>query len=62
LVVDGGMGKPTDTLGGINGWLVANGAPDEAVAFPRFLVNPDTSGKWARAATSSRWPRAPMPT
>jgi raffinose/stachyose/melibiose transport system substrate-binding protein len=39
--VPGGAGEITDTLGGINGWLVADGAPDEAIDFLRFLVNPE---------------------
>lgn len=40
-VVEGGKGEPTDTLGGINGWLIADGAPDEAVDFLRFFVSPE---------------------
>ena len=35
--VPGGKGKPTDTLGGINGWLVAKSAPPEAVDFLKFF-------------------------
>lgn len=37
-VVAGGAGKPTDTLGGINGWLITRGAPPEAVEFVEFLM------------------------
>lgn len=37
--VPGGAGKPTDTLGGINGWLVSEGAPPEAADFLRFYLN-----------------------
>ena len=38
--VPGGQGAPDDTLGGMNGWLVTRGAPKEAVAFLRFLSEP----------------------
>jgi raffinose/stachyose/melibiose transport system substrate-binding protein len=40
-VVEGGKGDPADTLGGINGWLVADGAPDAAVDFLRFFLSPE---------------------
>lgn len=40
-MVEGGKGEPTDTLGGINGWLIADGAPDEAVDFLRFFLSPE---------------------
>ena len=36
-VVPGGKGKATDTLGGINGWLVTKTAPPEAVDFLKFF-------------------------
>jgi raffinose/stachyose/melibiose transport system substrate-binding protein len=36
-VVSGGKGKATDTLGGINGWLVSKTAPPEAVDFLKFF-------------------------
>ncbi|MBV8107592.1 MAG: extracellular solute-binding protein [Hyphomicrobiales bacterium] len=36
-VVAGGKGKATDTLGGINGWLVTKTAPPEAVDFLKFF-------------------------
>jgi len=36
-VVSGGKGKATDTLGGINGWLVTKTAPPEAVDFLKFF-------------------------
>jgi raffinose/stachyose/melibiose transport system substrate-binding protein len=35
--VPGGKGKATDTLGGINGWLVSKSAPPEAVDFLKFF-------------------------
>jgi raffinose/stachyose/melibiose transport system substrate-binding protein len=40
-VVEGGKGEPTDTLGGINGWLIGAGAPDEAVDFLRWFLSPE---------------------
>ena len=36
-LVPGGKGKTTDTLGGINGWLVSKSAPPEAVDFLKFF-------------------------
>jgi raffinose/stachyose/melibiose transport system substrate-binding protein len=36
-VVSGGKGKASDTLGGINGWLVTKTAPPEAVDFLKFF-------------------------
>ena len=36
-IVPGGKGKATDTLGGINGWLVTKTAPPEAVDFLKFF-------------------------
>jgi raffinose/stachyose/melibiose transport system substrate-binding protein len=36
-VLPGGKGKATDTLGGINGWLVTKSAPPEAVDFLKFF-------------------------
>jgi raffinose/stachyose/melibiose transport system substrate-binding protein len=37
--VAGGKGDPSDTLGGINGWLVTKGAPKETVAFLKSFVS-----------------------
>lgn len=37
-IVEGGKGKPTDTLGGINGWLITEGSPPEAIEFVNFLL------------------------
>jgi raffinose/stachyose/melibiose transport system substrate-binding protein len=37
--VSGGKGDPSDTLGGINGWLVTKGAPKETVAFLKSFVS-----------------------
>ena len=36
-IVEGGKGKATDTLGGINGWLVSKSAPPEAIDFLKFF-------------------------
>jgi raffinose/stachyose/melibiose transport system substrate-binding protein len=35
----GGTGQPTDTLGGVNGWIVTKGAPKEAVGFLQFFIS-----------------------
>jgi raffinose/stachyose/melibiose transport system substrate-binding protein len=35
----GGKGEATDTLGGVNGWLVTKGAPKQAVEFVKFFVS-----------------------
>jgi raffinose/stachyose/melibiose transport system substrate-binding protein len=39
-VVDGGKGAKTDTLGGINGWLITEGSPPEAIDFVEFMHTP----------------------
>ena len=36
--LSGGKGKATDTLGGINGWLVTKSAPKEAAEFLKFFA------------------------
>jgi len=53
-VVPGGKGKPTDTLGGVNGFLVSKSAPPEAVDFLKFF----SQEKYAKeaAATSAYIP------
>jgi raffinose/stachyose/melibiose transport system substrate-binding protein len=38
-IVAGGKGDPSDTLGGINGWLVTKDAPKETVAFVKSFVS-----------------------
>ena len=45
--VPGGKGDPTDTLGGINGWLVTKGSPKEAVEFLKFFISKDIQTKLA---------------
>lgn len=47
-IVEGGKGEPSDTLGGINGWLVSTSAPDEAVEFLRFLLSPEHETEMAK--------------
>jgi raffinose/stachyose/melibiose transport system substrate-binding protein len=37
--VAGGKGDPSDTLGGINGWLVTKGAPKETIEFVKSFVS-----------------------
>jgi raffinose/stachyose/melibiose transport system substrate-binding protein len=46
-MVAGGKGDPTDTLGGINGWLVTKGAPKETVTFLKYFVSQDVQKKLA---------------
>ncbi len=46
-VVPGGKGEPTDTLGGITGWLVTKGAPKEAVDFLKFFISKDVQTRLA---------------
>jgi raffinose/stachyose/melibiose transport system substrate-binding protein len=45
--VPGGKGEPTDTLGGITGWLVTKGAPPEAADFLKFFIAKDVQAKLA---------------
>ena len=48
-VVPGGKGKATDTMGGINGWLVSKSAPPEAVDFLKFF----SQAKYAKEAAAN---------
>ena len=48
-IVPGGKGKATDTLGGINGWLVTKSAPPEAVDFLKFF----SQEKYAKEAAAT---------
>lgn len=41
-IVEGGAGRATDTLGGINGYVIGPDAPDEAVQFLQHLVSSET--------------------
>jgi raffinose/stachyose/melibiose transport system substrate-binding protein len=45
--VPGGKGDPTDTLGGINGWLITKGSPKEAVDFMKFFISKDVQTRLA---------------
>jgi raffinose/stachyose/melibiose transport system substrate-binding protein len=45
--VAGMAGRRTDTYGGIAGWAVLRGAPDEAVEFLRFLTSPAKQREFA---------------
>jgi raffinose/stachyose/melibiose transport system substrate-binding protein len=47
-IVPGGKGVATDTLGGVNGWLVTKTAPPEAVDFLKFFSQP----KYAQEAAA----------
>jgi raffinose/stachyose/melibiose transport system substrate-binding protein len=47
-IVSGGKGKATDTLGGVNGWLVSKSAPPEAVDFLKFF----SQAKYAEEAAA----------
>ncbi len=48
-IVAGGKGKATDTLGGVNGWLVSKTAPAEAIDFLKFF----SQAKYAKEAAAS---------
>ena len=47
--VEGGAGKPTDTLGGLNGWALTKKASKEAIDFLAFLTNADNERTMAKA-------------
>lgn len=47
--VEGGAGKATDTLGGLNGWAVTKNASKEAIDFATFLTNAENERKMAQA-------------
>ncbi|MCA1477489.1 extracellular solute-binding protein [Bradyrhizobium sp. NBAIM08] len=46
-VVPGGKGEPSDTLGGITGWLITKGAPKEATDFLKFFISKDVQTRLA---------------
>jgi raffinose/stachyose/melibiose transport system substrate-binding protein len=46
-VVPGGKGAPSDTLGGITGWLITKGAPKEAMDFLKFFISKDVQTRLA---------------
>jgi raffinose/stachyose/melibiose transport system substrate-binding protein len=47
--VEGGAGKATDTLGGLNGWAVTKNASKEAIDFAAFLTSKESEEKMAAA-------------
>ncbi|MBX5221765.1 ABC transporter substrate-binding protein [Rhizobium sp. NLR8a] len=47
--VEGGAGKPTDTLGGLNGWALTKKASKEAIDFLAFLTNADNERAMAKS-------------
>ncbi len=49
-LVDGGKGSGTDTLGGVQGFLVTKDAPDAAVKMLEFFSTPDEAKKAAADA------------
>jgi raffinose/stachyose/melibiose transport system substrate-binding protein len=57
--IEGGAGDPTDTLGGINGWLFHKNAPDAAVDSWSGTLRPKSPPASAMPASSSRSPRVP---
>ncbi|WEX74011.1 extracellular solute-binding protein [Sinorhizobium numidicum] len=48
--VEGGAGKVTDTLGGLNGWAVTKKASKEAIDFLAYLTSAENERAMARAA------------
>jgi raffinose/stachyose/melibiose transport system substrate-binding protein len=46
-VAAGGTGAPTDTLGGITGWLITKGSPKEATDFLKHFVSKDVQTRLA---------------
>ena len=46
--VPGGKGEASDTLGGVNGWLVTKGAPKEAVEFVKFFISDSVQKRLAQ--------------
>ncbi|SIQ30671.1 carbohydrate ABC transporter substrate-binding protein, CUT1 family [Rhizobium sp. RU35A] len=48
-VVEGGPGKVTDTLGGLNGWAVTKKASPAAIDFLKYLTSPEQERKMAAA-------------
>ena len=48
-VIEGGAGDPTDTLGGINGWLFHKNAPDAAVKFMEWYTSAEVASRFGNA-------------
>lgn len=47
--IEGGAGDPTDTLGGINGWLFHKNAPDAAVKFMEWYTSAEVASRFGNA-------------
>lgn len=47
--IEGGAGDPTDTLGGINGWLFHKNAPDAAVDFMEWYTSAEVASRFGNA-------------
>ena len=47
--IEGGAGDPTDTLGGINGWLFHKNAPDAAVKFMEWYTSAEVGARFGNA-------------
>ena len=46
--IPGGMGDPSDVLGGINGWVFSKNASDAAVKFVEYYTSPEVMAKMAK--------------
>jgi len=44
----GGKGQRSDTLGGVNGWIITKGAPKEAVEFVKFFISDEVQRDLAK--------------
>ncbi|MDR6873051.1 raffinose/stachyose/melibiose transport system substrate-binding protein [Bosea sp. BE125] len=44
----GAKGRPSDTLGGVNGWIITKGAPKEAVEFVKFFISDEVQRELAK--------------
>ena len=47
--IEGGAGDPSDTLGGINGWLFHKNAPDAAVKFMEWYTSAEVASRFGNA-------------
>ena len=48
--VEGGLGDPSDTLGGLSGWLFSKNASDESVKFVEWFNSAEVQKKFAEKA------------
>ncbi len=56
--IAGGKGDPTDTLGGLSGYLFSKNASDEAVKFIEFYNSKLVQARFGEAGITSRSRRA----